>query len=390
MALLHQDPSSSYINDLDFPNSSSSAAQHTISPHPSPFDQFEFNSLQGPAYPHTPSYNGSYHNSPYSGHSELSFVGDGDQFGIFEDEPAGLLEDYDPSEYDPPTSGGLLMFDTDFMSGGDSQVSVSITPADYSSPNAYDYSSPSSNGGGDSNADGQPRSRGSSVSSNPHMSPRLDVTQGLENMRFESPNWGTRALPIDGSLSPPNKPQSPPQLVIPGSPSGNNMYPQSPPVINAPDGDGGLMGEGPQLHIVPATPVSGGGGASQSAPFQTSLDTLHQGPCFQKFFCKKVCSLLLPWFQGHQVGNGKRHPAGISDLNKCDNQRPLSGDSTPTRHSILSPFRDIATATMPILKGCPTQMLKYTGTAMVTSCTQSPLDPEANPTPIYDLPSGPP
>ncbi|KIM84929.1 hypothetical protein PILCRDRAFT_66942 [Piloderma croceum F 1598] len=72
--------------------------------------------------------------------------------------------------------------------------------------------------------------------------------------------------------------------MIPGSPSGNNMYPQSPPVINAPDGDGGLMGEGPQLHIVPATPVSGGGGASQPAPFQTSLDTLHQGPCFQKIF----------------------------------------------------------------------------------------------------------
>jgi hypothetical protein len=97
-------------------------------------------------------------------------------------------------------------------------------------------------------------------------------------MRFESPNWGTHALPVvDRSISPPNKPQSPPQLVIPASPSGT-MYPQSsPPVINAPDGDGGLMGEGPQLHIVPATPVSGGGGTSQPVPFQTTLETLHQG-----------------------------------------------------------------------------------------------------------------
>jgi hypothetical protein len=278
MALLHQDGSPSYINDIDFPNSSPSSAQRNISPHPSPFDQFEFNNLQGPPFPHTPSYNGSYHNSPYSGHSELSYVGEGEQFGVFEDEPVGLgIRDYDPSEYDPPSSGGLLMFD-DFMPGGEQSVSVSITPADYSSPNAFDYSSPSSNGGGDSNPDGQPRSRGSSVSSNPHISsPRLDVTQGMEKMRFESPNWGTHALPVDRSISPPNKPQSPPQLMIPGSPSGNNMYPQSPPVINAPDGDGGLMGEGPQLHIVPATPVSGGGGASQPVPFQTSLDTLHQG-----------------------------------------------------------------------------------------------------------------
>jgi hypothetical protein len=29
------------------------------------------------------------------------------------------------------------------------------------------------------------------------------------------------------------------------------------PLINAPQGDGGVM-NGPQLHIVPATPVSGG------------------------------------------------------------------------------------------------------------------------------------
>lgn len=37
------------------------------------------------------------------------------------------------------------------------------------------------------------------------------------------------------------------------------------------------MTSGPQLHIVPATPVSGGGAASQSVPFQSTLETLHQG-----------------------------------------------------------------------------------------------------------------
>jgi len=110
-------------------------------------------------------------------------------------------------------------------------------------------------------------------------SPRLDVTQGLENMRFESPNWGTHVLPgVDRSNTPPHKPHSPPQLVIPDSSnaSSGNVFGSSPPVINAPDGDGGLMGAGPQLHIVPATPISGGGGTSQPVPFQSTLETLHQ------------------------------------------------------------------------------------------------------------------
>ncbi|TFY78670.1 hypothetical protein EWM64_g5343 [Hericium alpestre] len=48
--------------------------------------------------------------------------------------------------------------------------------------------------------------------------------------------------------SPPNKPRSPPQLLIPEGQE------QAPPMINAPEGDGGV---GPRLHIVPATPVGG-------------------------------------------------------------------------------------------------------------------------------------
>lgn len=268
---LHQD-SSPYINDLsDFPD-----AQHHSST--SPFDQFDFSNLSS-TFPHTPSYNGSYHNSPFSAHSELSFSGEADQFGLFDEEPLVTREDYDPSEYDPPNSGGLLMFPNFMENGsgngaGDQAAHVSVTPA-------FDYSSPSSNGGADSGPDGQPRSRGSSISSNPNNnSPRLDVTQGFENMRFESPNWGTHVLPgADRSISPPHKPQSPPQLLIPDSSTGSsgNVYGPSPPVINAPDGDGDLMGAGPQLHIVPATPISGGGGTSQPVPFQSSLETLQQG-----------------------------------------------------------------------------------------------------------------
>ncbi|KIK94808.1 hypothetical protein PAXRUDRAFT_142114 [Paxillus rubicundulus Ve08.2h10] len=55
------------------------------------------------------------------------------------------------------------------------------------------------------------------------------------------------------------------------------MFPHEPPMINAPEGDGGFVSSGPQLHIVPATPVSGGGAASQAVPFQSTLKTLHQG-----------------------------------------------------------------------------------------------------------------
>ena len=306
---------------MDFPDPN---AQRGISPHNSPFDHFEFNNLQGPAYPHTPSYNGSYHNSPYSGHSELSFGGDGEQFALFDEEPAGLVihEDYDPSEYDPPSSGGLLMFDSEFMSGNDTQVSVAPAQIGYSSPNAFDYSSPSSNGGGE---EGQPRSRASSISSNPHKSsPRLDVTQGFEKMRFESPNWGTHALPaVDRSISPPTKPQSPPQLMIPGSPSGN-IYPQSPPTINAPDGDGGLMGEGPQLHIVPATPVSGGGGPSQPVPFQTSLETLHQGKCIVDYLTSLPYSLFSVVIAGSSRGQ-QQTSSGWNQRSQQLQQSDVSG-----------------------------------------------------------------
>jgi hypothetical protein len=101
----------------------------------------------------------------------------------------------------------------------------------------------------------------------------MDVAQSFENMTFRSPNWGTEPLPRDRPASPHmQKPQSPPRLLMPdtgGNPSSNF----APPTINAPEGDG----LGPRLHIVPATPVSGGGAASTAVPFQTSLETLHQG-----------------------------------------------------------------------------------------------------------------
>lgn len=278
MALLQQDPIQ-YPTEFDYQSTSPSTKPHNIST-TSAFDAYDFKS---PPF-RTSSYNGSYQNSPYSGHSDLSFDPDGpENMGLLGDELNGLMgarEDYDPSEYDPPNSSALLMFDGDFLDPNGAPLSVSVTPAplDQHSPLSFDHSSPSSND------DGAPRSRTSSVSSNHNpqihagSSPRLDVAHSFEQLRFESPHWQANRLPVDRATSPPKKPQSPPQLLIPdNSPSARSMFSQDPPLINAPEGDGGFMTSGPQLHIVPATPVSGGGAASQSVPFQSTLETLHQG-----------------------------------------------------------------------------------------------------------------
>ncbi|KAH7920234.1 hypothetical protein BV22DRAFT_1021596, partial [Leucogyrophana mollusca] len=225
MSLLQQDPSP-YANEHDYHSASPSSKPLNVGVSP-PFDSYEFSHLQSPPFPHTPSYNGSYQNSPYSGHSELSFDPGDEVYGLFGEESNGpiIREEYDPSEYDAPNTSGLLMFDGDYMPGIDrsgAHVSVSVTPAPYDqhSPNSFDYSSPSSNAD-----DGQPRSRASSVSSNHHLpasSPRLDMAHTFENLHFESPNWQPHQLPGDRGMSPPRKPQSPPQLMIPDTNGSSN------------------------------------------------------------------------------------------------------------------------------------------------------------------------
>lgn len=164
------------------------------------------------------------------------------------------------------------MFDDNFMSGVDNpnRVSVSITPADEShSPAYYDQGSPSSsNGGAESGAENDRRSPASSVSSRPgvNASPNLNFNQ----LRVGSPYHTPVSIPGE-SASPQMKPQSPPLLVIPDlvQPGG---YTQDRPVIRAPEGDG----VGPRLHIVPATPVGGGGETTQATGFRNN--TISQGP----------------------------------------------------------------------------------------------------------------
>ncbi|KAH8092678.1 hypothetical protein BXZ70DRAFT_897911 [Cristinia sonorae] len=237
---------------------------YDLSPSVGPtYDSFEYQN-DNPHFPRTPSYNGSYQNSPFSTSSELPTNFDLQEgLGILDnDNPTGFsfTREYDPDDYDVPnTSDSLLTFDDEYMpSIGNATVSVSVTPPmyDHSSPNAFDHSSPASSNGGEDDR----RSRASSTSSYIHpSSPRLDLPQNFERLQFESPNLYSSQLP--DRYSPPHKPLSPPQLVIPSSPRLD-----SPPVINAPDGDG-IMHSGPQLHIVPATPISGGGESAQRVPF---------------------------------------------------------------------------------------------------------------------------
>jgi hypothetical protein len=271
---------------MDYPHIPSSAPPYSSSFTPSsPFESFEFHDQSSPRIPGTPSYNGSYQNSPYSGHSDLSYD---------PGEPSGNLPSlfvdngyegspgapYDPSEYD--RSPGLLMLGSDFMNNmhQDSQISLTVVApeSDVSSPPAFDFSSPSSNGAAGGSGH---HSRASSVSSNHHLpaaaatpSPRMGVMNDFANMSVAdaSPHWTTSKLPNDGAGTPfGNKAQSPPILVIPvGSATPSTLH-QSPPIINAPAGDGG-MSSGPQVQIVPATPVSGGGGISHG--YRQTLETM--------------------------------------------------------------------------------------------------------------------
>lgn len=362
MALLQSD--SVHYRDLDYAQSPPNKPINVGTN--SPFDTYEFGHLQSPPFPHTSSYNGSYQNSPYSGNSELSYDPDGpDGFALFGDS-LDVREDYDPSEYDPPNSSGLLVFDGEFISGLDhntGHVSVSVTPApiDQHSPRSYDHSSPSSND------DARPRSRASSVSSNPqilpHSSPHLDVAHNFEKLRFESPNWRHNQLPTERTLSPPRKAQSPPQLLIPDSSPA--LFPQEAPMINAPEGDGGFVSSGPQLHIVPATPVSGGGAASQAVPFQSTLETLHQGKFIDsspRLFWELYsylfypCCVLPPYQALHRKmdhSNNQQHPHGINDKFNKPRSPNLSGyhNSTNRPHSF--------TPTATLLIGCPLLEPKY-------------------------------
>jgi hypothetical protein len=237
--------------------------------------------ITSPPIPHTSSYNGSYY-SPYSQHSELSFSGDDIQLQDF----SNSMDDYQPLDYDAPNQPSLLMFtsDSDYMS-------PHFSPNDRSTRSPFDHSSPSSNASAaDENnlahLDDLRRSRPSSVASNYpspalppspqptfHPSPRLSTNFG--NMTVHTPTWNTDPLPqIAPNLNtqPVHKSQSPPRLLMPDGQQQQQQQ-QNIPIINAPLNDDDVM-DGPQLCIVPASPVGGGDVGRANVPFQ---NTLNQG-----------------------------------------------------------------------------------------------------------------
>ena len=238
-----------YLNDHNQPFSSPEL----------PIDsRFEFDfAAPSPNLPQTPSYNGSYQNSPCTAYSELEFDGN---IVVLAEPP-----EYDPSEYDPPSNNQTPLLD--FMNP---HVAVTPPPMDGGFERSFDHSSPASSNG-IPEQESESRSRASSISSHSQSHyPSSPPIQRFEALRFESPHWSTSLLPPDNPSSPSQKPPSPPSLISPdGSPSMNteNMRGTT-PMINAPQGDGGVM-NGPQLHIVPATPISGGG--PSTVPFTNNL-----------------------------------------------------------------------------------------------------------------------
>ncbi|KAK6996572.1 hypothetical protein R3P38DRAFT_3628712 [Favolaschia claudopus] len=143
----------------------------------------------------------------------------GGDLGLFEEE-AAVVPEYDPSEYDPPQSSSLLMFnDTDY--------SFSSVPVNVERSASYDYSSPSSTGSGEQ------RSRASSISQSG--SPAMNVTEL-------------------GHRPPPPRPPAVPAPQVP-SPLDDRADHQRCLKVTA------WVHE---LHIVPATP--------------TSLETLREPP----------------------------------------------------------------------------------------------------------------
>ena len=188
--------------------------------------------------PHTPSYNGSYFNSPYSQHSELSFSGEDINFDLLS-EIAGMDSNtYEPSEYDGPSgannnalsnpSNSLLMYtqDSDYMSphfspdavgggGGNNPGSRRGSPFDHSSPSSTGDPNDMVAQGGSSSAPlmgafAQPNmtdagagrhSRASSVTSN-HRSPVPSPSPQPQHASLGGAGGGTGGSPFQPHASP--------------------------------------------------------------------------------------------------------------------------------------------------------------------------------------------
>ena len=138
-------------DSLDFHSPSPQSNQFDISPNEAAYDSFDYPQETSSHFPHTPSYNGSYQNSPYSVLSELPPTFDNNELGLNHNDwsaPA-INDDYDPSDFDVPTSSAhnVLSFGDSYMPSLANNPQVSVTPAEYDDSATFDHSSPASSNG---------------------------------------------------------------------------------------------------------------------------------------------------------------------------------------------------------------------------------------------------
>ena len=241
-------------------------------------------------------------------------------------------------------------------------VSVFVTPPlnDYSPPNVFDHASPASSNGLEDDV----HSHASSSSYRMHPpSPRPDISQTFqERLSFHSPAWVTGALPDERRSPPLHKPQSPPQLLIPDASSPGGV--DAPPIINAPDGDGGLVGSGPTLQIVPATPVSGGAVTARNVPFQD----MQQGMSSHYLAPFPISSPIVIKDPQPTLGR-QRDRNGRTIISTARRAASLPISPTTSRTDHRTPRRSPTTA--------PSNRTSSSSAAVSSSCSRRPREQEA-------------
>jgi hypothetical protein len=292
------------------------------------WDTVDFNSGRNtsPGYPYTPSYRDSF--TPYGSDSGVSWTGgrEGASGPIYDDPVDSHDVEYNPADFDGPGSHSdapsPYFLEQDSRSGmdsglissigynGDQMMNQQASNNDHISPRLRTFSAesqPSYNGGTPharmnsldvnsfsprpisagspaSSVGGldieRPRSRASSIGSVHQATPSLTVGpmgEAFDKLGFD---------PVDSDLIWRNQQQqlnqqgvakSPPQLLIPNEgPSSTLQIPSFGTQASLTGGlsTGGLGLSAPGINILPATPVSGGAGAS-NVPFDTVLKNLN-------------------------------------------------------------------------------------------------------------------
>lgn len=298
----------------------------------SSWDSVDFSSARttSPGFPYTPSYRDQY--TPYGSDSGLSWAGRDSANNQLYDEPADTHEvEYNPADFDGPGSHsnvaspyfldqdqnlGRSGMGSDYISSngynGENNLSQQLSNGDHLSPRMRSYSTdttkslsaagtpharmnsldvnsfsprPISAGSPASSVGGldieRPRSRTSSISSMHQATPSLTLNpigEAFDKLAFDPVDSDLIWRNQQGQQQGVPKAQSPPQLLIPNEGPSSTLQIPSFTNPNATLGAGlstGSLGlSAPGINILPATPISGGAGAS-NVPFDQVLKNLN-------------------------------------------------------------------------------------------------------------------